>query len=1013
VSVIPNTSKTTPVNFCLYAANNTKIPTYGQELIEVNLNLRRSFKWEFIIADVKRPIIGSDFLAHFGLLIDLRNRCLIDPLTKLTTKGQAIQGIFTTIKTISNALPVHKILNEFPNLTRPRPFNSKVTHSTYHYIDTSGPPVFAKPRRLHPAQLTAAKREFQYMLEQGICRPSKSNWASPLHLVPKGSGDWRPTGDFRALNKITCPDKYPVPHLQDFTHNLHGAKIFSKIDIVRAFHHIPVHPKDIPKTAITTPFGLYEFVFMPFGLSNAAQTFQRFIHEVLQGLNFCFPYLDDILVASNSPQEHENHLKQVLRQLDKYGLTVNASKCIFSVPEVQFLGHLVTQHGCKPLPEKVKGISEFPKPETVKQLRRFLGAINFYRRFLPNMAAIQIPLNKLLVNSPKNDKRPIQWNDDATVAFEACKQKLIDATLLCHPDPAATLSLYVDASDTAIGGALHQNSPQGLQPLAFFSKKLSPAQQRYSAYDRELLAIYEAIKYFRYMLEARIFVIFTDHKPLCYAFSQKVEKCSPRQLRHLDFIAQFSTDIRHVSGSDNSVADALSRVYSINNPPVINFRAMAQEQQSDTELQQLANDSSSLVLKKFPLEDGSTLELLCDTTTENIRPLVPQSMRRQVFDSLHGLSHPGVKASLQLIKNRFCWPAMSADITRWTRSCIPCQRSKVHRHTISPLGKFSIPKARFEHVHMDLVGPLPVSHGCQYLLTMIDRFTRWPEAIPIQDITAETVASKFFSEWVCRYGVPLRITTDCGRQFGSQLFNSFSRIMGSHHIRTTTYHPASNGLVERFHRTLKAAIRCYATERWVEILPTILLGLRSTFKEDLQASVAEMVYGEKLRLPGEFFSASKDYVDPASFVGHLRDTFSSLRPVPTSLRSGRTVFVHDALTSCSHIFLRQDKTRSSLQPFYTGPFKVLNRGDKTFTIEHGSCPMTVSIDRIKPAFIDVIPDDVPDQQPMMFSPSHSAIPSGPPASSACDLPPAASDQTREPKCVTRSGRHVYFPSRFL
>ncbi|UYV81606.1 hypothetical protein LAZ67_20001679 [Cordylochernes scorpioides] len=871
VSVIPPPVKNArPSHRQLFAANGYIIHTYGERRLELDLGLRRLFHWPFIIAYVGVSIIDADFLRHYGLTVDLRNHRLNDPVSSLHSIGQVSPSPAVSIHlTIANS-PYSRILRQFPELTR----------------------------------------RIRLQNGEGICRPSKSPWASPLHLVPKKDSSLRPCGNYRKLNAATVRDRYPVPNIMDFASHLHGKKIFSTIDLVRAYHHVPMESRDIPKTAVITPFGLFEFPRMSFGLCNAAQTFQRLINEVLQGLDFAYAYIDDVLIASDSENQHVSHLQQLFGRLRDYGLTITETKCTFSQTSVKFLGFIITNAGI------------LPDPHT------------------------QAPLHAM-VEGRKNAS--CQWTPTALQAFDQCKLQLANAAFLHHPFPEAPLYFTVDASDFAVGAALHQEVGNNFQPIAFFSRKLDAAQRKYSAYNRELLAVYLAIKH---LLEGRQFPVYTDHKPLTYAFQQNLDKASQRQCRHLDFIRQFTTDICHIAGCENVPADFLSHVEPISHHQPYDPKSLAEAQAVDQELQALltSENRSSLQLEKVQIAE-TNISLYCEVSTAKPRPFVPTSSRRIIFSAYHNLSHPGVRATTRMVTAHYVWPTVKKDCALWTRACHRCQVSKTTRHTRTPLQSFSPPDGRFSHVHNDLVGPLPPSEKYRYIFTCVDRFTRWPKALPIQDITTKTVANAFLSVWISRFGVPEKVTTDQGRQFESSLFGELTRLLGINRIRISPYHPAANGLVERFHRQLKDSLRCHDSTSWSLKLPLVLLGIRSLLREDLNTTTAELVYGKPLPLPGTFFEDPPSASSPTEpWLEDFKRAMASLKPAPSKPHGNRHVYVPKPLETCSHVYLRRDLILPPLAPPYDGPYEVLFRKPKIYKLKIKKRSTWVSIDRLKPAF---------------------------------------------------------------
>ena len=586
--------------------------------------------------------------------------------------------------------------------------------------------------------------------------------------------------------------------------------------------------------------------------------------------------------------------------------------------------------------------------------------VNFYRRFIPSMASIIAPLTELTKPSVE-----FHWGKTEEMAFSASKSALASAALLSHPVDEAELSLAVDASSSHVGGVLQQDVKGKLQALAFFSRKLSASEVMYSAFDRELLALFASIRHFRFLLEARRFFVTTDHKPLIYALRRKSPPWTARQQRQLAYISEFTVDIRHVPGASNVVADCLSRppeIAAVNHSPLttfvpdsVDFSAIASAQKSCPDVKLLKGKED---LKIVPFNVTSGL-LWCDVSTGLPRPLLPSAFRRDIFNVLHNLAHPGIRTSRRLICSRFLWPGMNKDVNAWARLCVQCQKSKVQCHVKPPPQQFVKPTRRFDHVHVDIVGPLPVSGGFSHVLTCVDRFSRWPEVLPLVDTKTETCVRAFVGGWIARFGVPSQITSDRGAQFASALWGGICQLMGVKQVWTTAFHPQSNGLVERFHRSLKASLRArLAGHDWISHLPWILLGLRAAPRDHSDVSAAEFLYGETLCLPGQFVDGFSPPSD--DFLRRYRSLLAGITPPPFLHNSTPSAIVPSSLQTVPMVFVRKDGIVPTLAERYEGPYQVVARGKSAFRLQMGHRSDWVSIARLKPAVCDdFVPPAVP------------------------------------------------------
>ena len=485
-------------------------------------------------------------------------------------------------------------------------------------------------------------------------------------------------------------DKYPLPHLSTFNARMSDCKYFSKVDLRRAYHQIPVHPDDQVKSTINTTLGLFKFKRMPYGLKNAGACFQRNINLILSRLNaFTYVYMDDVIIFSSTVDEHIDHLEQLFQTLSKHKILVNSEKCIFGKDSVKFLGHQVTSKGLSIPKDKVESVLNYPRPNNVKELEKFLGMFAFLHRFIKKASTIVAPLQDL--RKTKSNKDFLKTFSDVHMeAFQNAKQAIAEATLLAHPKDNSLTELWTDASDCGMGATLVQLQNQAWQPLAFWSKSFNQAQRSYAAFDKEMLAISYSIQHFRNFIEGQPITVRTDHKPLVFALTKKSDAFTPLQRRHLSFISQFIDKIYYRKGEENVVADTLSRIpendfttecslikiNSIANsvlPSPNDFRkAQDDDQGLQTWIEKHSNAATKFQPKLVACADAD-VTVWADASQDPPKILVPTKYQKQVFDHFHNLNHSGFKSCFKLITRTHYWPNSKREIKEWCQECITCQ----------------------------------------------------------------------------------------------------------------------------------------------------------------------------------------------------------------------------------------------------------------------------------------------------------------------------------------------------
>lgn len=829
------------------------------------------------------------------------------------------------------------------------------------------PPVIQPLRRIPLALREDVTQELGTLLEQGIIEPvNAAPWISNIVVAKKKSGGIRVCVDLRQANKAVIPDRYPLPTAEELTAHFYGSTVFTKLDLRQGYLQVPLHPASRDLTSFVTHMGVFRYTRMPFGLSSAPSCFQKVMSTILAGIPGVSVFLDDIVVHAPDTETHNNRLQRVAEALLHNNLTLNAAKCSFAAPAIDFVGFNLSAKGIAPLQSNVDAIHKIPEPTSASEVASFLGMTAYYLRFLPNYSQTTAPLRQLL----KKDE-PWQWTTACSQSVRRLKAQLTTPPVLAHFSPDCQTLVTCDASDRAIGAVLSQVQDGLERPVAFASRALSPTEQRYSVGEREALACVWASERWHLYLYGRHFTIRTDHQALTTLLSASGSGHKPLRLyRWGERLRQYDYELKFTPGRHNVVADLLSRsidnaapavfpeddtepelIQMLHTPlqPAVSLEELKQESERDDTLTTLRTYIRCGWPKKVPQElvPFSQLrdELSCwgeVCISRGLCTVVPSSLQARVLSMAHE-GHLGIVKLKQRCRDLIWWPGIDREIEALCKDCEPCLLSgKTGSPAPTPLQPVPWPSRPWEHLQLDICGEVHgrgIPHHQRFLVVLYDLHSKWPEVVPAGTVTTQTVTD-ILSTLFARWGMPRAITTDNGPQFTSADFSQFLRDRGIKHIRTAFYNPQANGGVERFNQSLKNGIRAHLAQgcAFQTALNQTLMHYRASQHTTTGASPAFLMLGREMELPLDRLKAQGV---AASARGHDKEQVE--KSVHRHQQKMQQYFnkKHRAkdtnITTGDWVRARRPHRNNKMASFWSRPCQVQRQlGPSTFQLSDGS-----------------------------------------------------------------------------